>query len=75
MIKREDIQIRYCEMGAKVGRYFGSQYAYDCFCRFGDNVTEGRFQYEARIYHFIEEAIAEKIEREGKPDSRWKDEE
>lgn len=68
--RREEVIREYCEIGGIVGRYFSSEYAYDCFCR-DRNPNHLYFQYEKQVLAFIHEAVAEKIEREGKPKSRW----
>ena len=72
----QEIIDKLCELCGVVGCYFSSQYAYDCFCseRTESNPLSS-FRHEGEILDFIKAAILEKIERDGKPKSRWEEEE
>jgi hypothetical protein len=66
-MKRSEVIHDLCAINGTVGRYFGSQYAYDCLC---SEANHG-FQFEEKVLEFIRDAVNEKIERDGKPKSRW----
>jgi hypothetical protein len=62
--RKAEVISEYCKLSEEVGRYFHSEYAYDCFCM--ANIRQSSsYQYDERILFFIRAAVAEKIEREG----------
>lgn len=74
MTQRQDAIQAYCKIASDVGRYFNSEYAYDCFC--SDHIVKMgyRFAHSEKVIQFVKEAIAEKIERDGLAKSRWEEE-
>lgn len=68
MTKQEVIE-SLCRITADVGEHFRSEYATDCFCEQGRQYVP--FQFEQKTIDFIEEAVREKMERDGIPQSRF----
>lgn len=68
--RKLEVIAMFCKLSEEVGHYFHSEFAYDCFCP--ANIRDSfSYQYEDKIIDFIRSAVAEKIERDGKPQSRW----
>ncbi len=67
-----EVRVEFCSLGGKVGAYFKHQYAHDCFCNL-EQADEAHFQYESTILKFINDAVDEKITRDGNPKDRWND--
>lgn len=67
---KSDVIRKLCEISGTVGRHFHSEWPYDCFCA---PARYREFQFAQKILTFIEQAVTEKIERDGAPKSRWED--
>ena len=67
----ENVISNLCSICYKVGGYFNYQYASDCICISRYVTRPSNFQFEREILDFIQDAVDEKIERDGKPKSRW----
>lgn len=58
-MNEEEIIERFCNLSAKVGDFFDSQFAYDCFCGMGS--IPGPYQFDEIIVNFIEMCATERM--------------
>lgn len=59
-MNEEEIIERFCSLSAKVGGFFNSQFAYDCFCGMVGSIS-GPYQFDEIIVKFIEMCAIEKM--------------
>lgn len=64
-MNEEEIIERFCSLSAKVGDFFNSRFAYNCFCgsdlRFNERFSAYPFQFDEIIVKFIEMCAIEKM--------------
>ena len=66
-MKRKELLKALCELASDVGRKaYHSKYAYDCFCKYRqkEKGTCYTFSFDNKILRYIEDAVAEKLERD-----------